>query len=69
MLPWVKAMQRAAYGYDDGVLVRHMSLKENKANNKTDPRTGAVQDGCGLAPHPLEQDEQSPLKVPSPDDE
>ena len=69
VLPWVKAMQCAAYGYDDGVLVRHMSLKENKANNKTDPRTGAVKNDCGLAPHPLEQDEQSPLKVPSPDEE
>lgn len=63
VLPWVKAMQRAAYGYDDGVPVRHMSLEENKANNKTDPRTGAVQDGCGLAPTPLEEAEQPPLEV------
>ena len=34
--PWVQAMQRAAYGYDDGVEVRYMSLKENKKNNQTD---------------------------------
>ena len=67
VLPWVKAMQRAAYGYDDGVLVRHMSLDENKVNNQTD-KTGAVKNDCGLAPRPLEleQDKQSPLKVPRP---
>jgi len=65
VLPWVKAMQRAAYGYDDGFLVRHMSLEENKVNNQTD-KTGAVKDGCGLVPHPLEQDKQSFLKVPRP---
>lgn len=34
--PWVQAMQRAAYGYDDSVEVRYMSLKENKKNNQTD---------------------------------
>lgn len=34
--PWVQAMQRAAYGYDDSVEVRYMSLKENEKNNQTD---------------------------------
>ena len=34
--PWVQAMQRAAYGYDDSIEVRYMSLKENKKNNQTD---------------------------------
>ena len=39
MRPWVKAMQRAAYGYTDNVEVRHMHLEENKVNNRTDRRT------------------------------
>lgn len=69
VLPWVKAMQRAAYGYDDCVPVSYMSLVENEANNKTDPKTGAVKDRCGLAPTPLEQDDPPPLNVPSPDEE
>ena len=43
--PWVEAMQRAAYGYDDvrqgeqgkarEVEVRYMTLEENRANNQT----------------------------------
>lgn len=67
VLPWVRAMQRAAYGYDDCVPVSYMSLDENKVNNQTD-KTGAVKNDCGLAPRPLEleQDKQSPLKVPRP---
>lgn len=64
---WVKAMQRAAYGYDDGVPVDYMGLKENKANNKTDPKTGAVQEGRGLAPIPLEEVKQNPLNLRSQD--
>ena len=52
-LPWIQAMQRAAYGYDDGVEVRYMSLEENKANNQTNSRTGEPQEGRGLSPTDL----------------
>lgn len=35
-LPWVRAFQRAAYGFEDAdVPVRYVSLEENKANNAT----------------------------------
>ena len=35
-LPWVRAFQRAAYGFEDtDVPVRYVSLDENKANNAT----------------------------------
>lgn len=36
-LPWVRAFQRAAYGFEDtaDVPVRYVSLEENKANNAT----------------------------------
>ena len=52
-LPWIQAMQRAAYGYDDGVEVRYMSLDENKANNQTNSKTGEPQEGRGLSPTDL----------------
>lgn len=60
-LPWVQAMQRAAYGYDDGVEVRYMSLDENKANNQTDnkgnPKRARLEDGSyedrGVSPTDL----------------
>ena len=52
-LPWIQAMQRAAYGYDDGVEVRYMSLAENKANNQTNSKTGEPQEGRGLSPADL----------------
>ena len=52
-LPWIQAMQRAAYGYDDGVEVRYMSLAENKANNQTNSKTGEPQEGRGLSPTDL----------------
>ncbi len=52
-LPWIQAMQRAAYGYDDGVEVRYMSLEENKANNQTNSKTGEPQEGRGLSPADL----------------
>ena len=59
--PWVQAMQRAAYGYDDGVEVRYMSLDENKANNQTDnkgnPKHARLEDGSyeerGVSPTDL----------------
>ena len=50
---WIQAMQRAAYGYDDGVEVRYMSLDENKANNQTNSKTGEPQEGRGLSPTDL----------------
>lgn len=35
-LPWIRAFQRAAYGFEDtDVPVRYVSLEENKANNAT----------------------------------
>ena len=52
-LPWIQAMQRVAYGYDDGVEVRYMSLDENKANNQTNSKTGEPQEGRGLSPTDL----------------
>ena len=52
-LPWIQAMQRAAYGYDDGVEVRYMSLDENKVNNQTNSKTGEPQEGRGLSPTDL----------------
>lgn len=52
-LPWIQAMQRAAYGYDDGVEVRYMSLAENKANNQMNSKTGEPQEGRGLSPTDL----------------
>ena len=60
-LPWVQAMQRAAYGYDDGVEVRYMSLDENKENNQTDkkgnPKRARLEDGSyeerGVSPTDL----------------
>lgn len=59
--PWVQAMQRATYGYDDGVEVRYMSLDENKANNQTDkkgnPKRARLEDGSyeehGVSPTDL----------------
>lgn len=59
--PWVQAMQRAAYGYDDGVEVRYMSLNENKENNQTDkkgnPKRARLEDGSyeerGVSPTDL----------------
>ncbi|WP_136314195.1 hypothetical protein [Actinomyces procaprae] len=51
--PWVKAMQRAAYGYDDGSPVRHMRLKENRENNRIDFETGEPKRGKGIAPRDL----------------
>ncbi|MDO5080948.1 hypothetical protein [Buchananella hordeovulneris] len=51
--PWVRALQRAAFGYSDNLPVRYMSLDENKANNQTDSRTGEPKPGCGKSPADL----------------
>ena len=60
-LPWVKAMQRAAYGYTDSVPVRHMWLEENKENNMT--RNGDPRDGAGISPRPLMADKPKPITI------
>ena len=49
-LPWVQAMQRAAYGYADDTKVRHMSLNENKENNQTNGTTGEPRPRQGRRP-------------------
>ena len=51
-LPWVQAMQCAAYGYEDHVEVRYMSLDENKRNNQTD-NDGNPKNGRGVSPTDL----------------
>ena len=51
-LPWIRAFQRVAYGFDDERPVRYVSLNENRKNNKTD-KDGKPKEGCGLAPRPL----------------
>ncbi|MFC2756210.1 hypothetical protein [Propionibacterium acidifaciens] len=51
--PWVRAMQRAAFGYTDGREVRHMSLDENKENNQTNGKTGEPHPGKGLSPRDM----------------
>ncbi|MDO4900533.1 hypothetical protein [Actinomyces sp.] len=51
--PWVQAMQRAAFGYADGVEVRHMTLEENKENNKIDGATGVPRQGKGVGPRDM----------------
>ncbi|QQO77258.1 hypothetical protein [Actinomyces sp. HMT897] len=61
--PWVRAMQRAAYGYTDGVPVRYMSLKENRANNQTEE--GRPKKGRGQSPTPL-ADPPRPLSIENP---
>jgi len=64
--PWVRAMQRAAFGYSDGRPVRYMSLKENKANNQTDHETGNPKEGYGQSPADLSE-EPTPIKIKSDD--
>lgn len=64
-LPWVQAMQRAAYGYADDTKVRHMSLNENKENNQTNATTGEPYPGKGIAPRDLfGSDSGEPIVVP-----
>jgi len=64
--PWVRAMQRAAFGYSDGAPVRYMSLEENKANNQTEPRSGDPREGCGQSPTSLLAESPRPLKIKRP---
>ena len=68
MRPWVKAMQRAAYGYTDNVEVRHMHLEENKVNNRTDRRTGRPVKGLGLSPEDLTGTNLRPIRIDVPRD-
>ena len=64
--PWVRAMQRVAFGYSDGAPVRYMSLKENRANNQTSPRTGDPKEGYGQSPTSLLAESPRPLKIKKP---
>ena len=64
--PWVRAMQRAAFGYSDGAPVRYMSLEENRANNQTEPRSGDPREGYGQSPTSLLAESPRPLKIKRP---
>ena len=64
--PWVRAMQRAAFGYSDGAPVRYMSLEENRANNQTEPRSGDPKEGYGQSPTSLLAESPRPLKIKRP---
>lgn len=64
--PWVKALQRAAFGYSDGVEVRYMTLAENRENNQTDSKTGRPKEGRGLSPVDLCIEAPGPMTVPKP---
>lgn len=58
-MPWIKATQRAAYGYTDGFDVRYMWMEENKRNNMTDE--GQPKPGGGVSPHDLKSDAPKPI--------
>ena len=62
-LPWVQAMQRAAYGYADGVEVRYMRLQENERNNEINNKTRRPAQGKGQSPSSLIAEHPSPLDV------
>lgn len=64
--PWVKAMQRAAFGYDDHIEVRYMTLAENRANNQSDSRTGKPKEGRGLSPVDLFTEPPKPMTIQRP---
>ncbi len=64
--PWVRAMQRAAFGYSDGAPVRYMSLKENRANNQTEPKSGDPKERYGQSPTDLLSESPRPLKIKKP---
>ncbi|QPL05122.1 MULTISPECIES: hypothetical protein [Actinomyces] len=63
--PWVRALQRAAFGYTDGYPVRHMSLDENKENNQTESGSGEPKRGRGLAPTDLCVADPDPIRMVS----
>lgn len=62
-MPWIRALQRAAFGYSDDYPVRYMTLEENKVNNKTDYRTGEAKKGVGLSPKDLHSEDVQPLQI------
>ena len=68
--PWVKAFQRVAFGYRDGIKVRYMTRKENQKNNATDFESGLPKEGRAIEPRQLfasddKQDLSSqPIRVP-----
>lgn len=63
-LPWVQAMRRAAYGYEDDVEVRYMTLAENRKNNQTDNKSGNPTPGGGIAPRDLfGPDSTTPIQI------
>ena len=66
--PWVRAMQRSAYGYADRVEVRYMTLDENKENNITDSRTGVPKRNKGISPRDLFGEQaRKPLSIHRPE--
>ncbi len=64
--PWVRALQRSAFGYGDGIPVRYMTLSENKENNQTDFKTGRPKSGRAQSPASLAGRDPQPLEVPRP---
>lgn len=64
--PWVRALQRSAFGYGDDIPVRYMTLSENKENNQTDFKTGRPKSGRGQSPASLAARDPQPLEVPRP---
>lgn len=65
---WVKAFQRAAYGYDREhrrVPVRYMSIEEEQANNRVNRETRNPLAGCGVFPEDLAET-PSPIRIPMP---
>lgn len=65
---WVKAFQRAAYGYDREprrVPVRYMGLEEEQANNRVNRETRNPLRGCGVFPEDLAET-PSPIRIPMP---
>lgn len=64
--PWVRALQRSAFGYGDNIPVRYMTLSENKENNQTDFKTGRPKPGRAQSPASLAARDPQPLKVPRP---
>ena len=64
--PWVRALQRSAFGYGDNIPVRYMTLSENKENNQTDFKTGRPKPGRAQSPASLAACDPQPLEVPRP---
>ena len=65
--PWVKAFQRASFGYEDPYEVRHLTLEENQRNNRANWRTGLPESGAGVEPGILWGPRSGdPIHVPDP---